>query len=159
MTDDDNATESTYLVTHADGESAVLKDVHSGQVHTLSSNPGLDESDVVEGSVAPDPPLEVTYKVVEVASRRTIPIEESDEPPTTHEREIAADQPAGELTQEPRAGEGEIHVLTVPEETTNDAAADVIEDAETTRSRAARLGVNRVEVRSEPGVVSIRYMP
>jgi hypothetical protein len=36
---------------------------------------------------------------------------------------------------------------------------DVIDDREGTLSRAARLGVNRVEVRSEPGVVAVRYLP
>jgi len=35
----------------------------------------------------------------------------------------------------------------------------VLADREATLSRAARLGVARVEVRSEPGVVSVRYMP
>jgi len=49
--------------------------------------------------------------------------------------------------------------LTPPEEDTADAVSDVIDDREATLSRAARLGVNRVEVRSEPGVVSVRYMP
>lgn len=151
--------EGTFLVTHVEEESAVLKDVHDGQVHTLSTNPGLDAEDVVEATVAPDPPLEVTYQVVEVADRRRVVIEESDEPPTAQEREIAADQPVGDLTREPRAGDGEIHVLTVPEETTEEAVSDVIDDREGTLSRAARLGVNRVEIRSEPGVVSVRYMP
>lgn len=151
--------EGTFLVTHAEEESAVLKDVDDGQVHTLSSNPGLDVDDVVEATVSPDPPLEVSYQVVEVASRRTIALEESEEPPTAQEREIAADQPVGELTREPRAGDGEIHVLTVPEGATEDAVSDVVDDREGTLSRAARLGVARVEVRSAPGVVSVRYMP
>lgn len=159
MTDAETGKESVFLVTHADDDDAVLKDVHDGQVHTLSDNPGLDEADVIEGRVAPDPPLEVSYRLVEVESRRAVAIEESREPPTTQEREIAADQDVGELTTEPRAGEGEIHVLTVPEKGTEQAVADVIEDREATLSRAARLGVNRVEVRSEPGVVSVRYMP
>jgi hypothetical protein len=151
--------ESTFLVTHVEPDSAVLKDVHDGQVHTLSSNPGLDVDDAVEATVAPDPPMEVTYRVIEVAARRRLSIEESDEPPTVHERDLAAETPTGELAREPRAGEGEIHVLTPPESDTEDAVADVIEDREVTLSRAARLGVNRVEIRSEPGVVSVRYMP
>lgn len=151
--------ESTFLVTHAEDDSAVLKDVHAGQVHTLSSNPGLQADEVVECTVAPDPPMEVTYQVIEVAERYSVTIEESREPPTTQEQDIAGDQPIGEITKEPRAGEGEIHVLTVPEETTESAVADIVEDRETTLSRAARLGVERVEVRSAPGVVSVRYMP
>jgi len=137
----------------------VLKDVHDGQVHTLRSNPGLAADDVVEATVAPEPPMDVTYRIVEVAERRGLSIEESPEPPTVHERELAAETPTGELAREERAGTGEVHVLTPPADDTEQAVEDVIDDREGTLSRAARLGVNRVEVRSEPGVVSVRYLP
>ena len=156
---DGDAKGSTFLVTHADAESAVLKDVHDGQVHTLASNPGVEVDDAIEGELCPDPPLEVSWQLVEIDERRALSIEESAEPPTQQERELAAAQPVGELTREPRAGIGEIHVLTVPDEGTTDAVDSVVEDQEGTLSRAARLGVNRVEIRSEPGVVSIRYLP
>lgn len=151
--------EGTFLVTHAAEDSAVLKDVEGGQVLTLSSNPGLKADEIVECTVAPDPPMNVTFQVVEFEERRQICIEQSDEPPTTQEQDIASDQSVGEVTKEPRAGEGEIHVITVPEDTTEAAVTDVVEDRETTLSRAARLGVERVEVRAAPGVVSVRYMP
>ncbi|MFB6128020.1 MAG: DUF5812 family protein [Halolamina sp.] len=162
MTDDtDDAREGTFLVTHADEDSAVLKDVDEGQVHTLSDNPGVETHDAVEGTVAPEPPMEVTWRLVEIAGRRSLSLAESAEPPTQQERAIAADQDVGELTREPRAGDGEIHVITVPddEDETRDAVADILDDEEATLGRAARLGVARVEVRSEPGVVSVRYMP
>ncbi|TQQ80664.1 DUF5812 family protein [Halonotius roseus] len=151
--------ESTFLVTHADDESAVLKDVHDGQVHTLASNPGVEVDDAIEGTVAPDPPMEVSWQLTEIDERRSLSIAESEEPPTAREQELAADQPVGELTTEPRAGTGELHVLTVPEDDTATAVDDVLEDREATLSRAARLGVNRVEIRSAPGVVSVRYLP
>lgn len=154
-----NEKESTFLVTHVESDSAVLKDVHDGQVHTLGSNPGLAVDDAVEATVAPDPPLEVTYQVIEVDERRSLSIDRSDEPPTVQERELAADLQPGELAREPRAGVGEIHVLCPPEGGTEDAVDDVLEDREGTLSRAARLGVNRVEIRSEPGVLSVRYLP
>jgi hypothetical protein len=149
---------STFLVTHAEGDSAVLKDVHDGQVHTLSSNPGVEEADAVEATVAPEPPMNLTWSVVEVEERRQLTTERSEEPPTVQERELAAEQEVGEIAREERAGTGEIHVLTVPPEETEDAVEDVLDD-EGTLSRAARLGVSRVEVRSEDGVVSVRYMP
>lgn len=152
-------TEGTFLVTHAEAESAVLKDVDAGQVHTLSENPGVTEGDVVDATLAPEPPMEVTWAVVEVADRRSLSVERSDEPPTARERDLAADQSVGEVAREPRAGTGEIHVLAVPEGETDAAVADVVED-EGTLARAARMdGVNRVEVRSEPGLVSVRYLP
>ena len=157
MTDDSK--ESTFLVTHADADSAVLKDVHDGQVHTLTSNPGVEVDDAIEGTVAPDPPMEVSWQLTDIDERRSLSIAESEEPPTAREQELAADQPVGELTTEPRAGTGELHVLTVPEADTADAVDDVLDDRETTLSRAARLGVNRVEIRSAPGVVSVRYLP
>lgn len=159
MSDIEGATEGTFLVTHADDESAVLKNVDSGQVHTLSSNPGVEQEDAIEGTVAPEPPLEVTAELVEVEERRPLRLEESREPPTTQEREIAENQEVGELTRTERAGIGELHIICVPEEETEAAVQDVLDDREATLSRAARLGVNRVEIRSEPGLVSVRYLP
>ena len=155
---DDAAREGCFLVTHADEDSAVLKDVDRGQVHTLADNPGVEAGDVLEGAVEPEPPMEVTYTLVEVEARRHLTVEESPEPPTTQEQDLAADQPEDEVARRERAGTGELHVLTVPEGETEAAVADVLED-EATLARAARLGVERVEVRSEPGVVSVRYLP
>jgi len=155
----DETKESTFLVTHADDDSAVLKDVHDGQVHALTTNPGVDVDDAVEGAVAPDPPLELSWQLVAVDERRSLSIDESEEPPTAHEQSLAADQAVGELTREPRAGVGELHVITVAEEKTAAAVADILADREPTLSRAARLGVNRVEIRAKPGVISVRYLP
>lgn len=154
----DEQTEGTFLVTAADDGSAVLKDVDDGQVHPLASNPDVERGDVVEGVVASDPPLNVAWRLVEANERRSLAVAESDEPPTAQARELAADQAAGELTRRERAGEGELHVVSVPADDTADAVADVLDD-EATLARAARLGVARVEVRSEPGVVVVRYVP
>ncbi len=151
--------EGTFLVTAVDDDSVVLKDVHDGQVLALSSNPGVERFDAVDGVVEADPPLGVSWTLVEVEERRSLSVERSDEPPTGKSRDIAADQPVGELSRYERAGTGEVHVITVPEEDTDQSVDDVVEDEETIFSRAARLGVSRVEVRSEPGVVSVRYVP
>ena len=156
---DDGEHDGTFLVTHADDGSAVLRDVDSGRVYTLSSNPGVAEGEAVEGVVAPDPPMNVSWQLVEVEERRHIAIEESEEPPTRRSLDLAADQAVGELTRTERAGTGEIHVISVSEGDTDQAVADVLDDADTGRTRAARLGVNRVEIRSAPGVVAVRYMP
>jgi hypothetical protein len=156
---EDERVEGTFLVTAADEDSAVLKNVDTGQVHTLSSNPGVERHDAVTGVVAPDPPMNVSYQLVDIESRWGLTIELSNESPTADSRDVADSQPAGELTRKERAGTGEIHVITVPEGETDQAAADVADDAENTLSRAARLGVNRVEIRTAPGVVVVRYMP
>ena len=156
MTDGSKA--GTFLVTGADDGAAVLRDVHDGQVHTLSENPGLSEGEVVVATVAPEPPMEVTWTVEELTSQREIPVGESPEPPTKQAREIAGEQSVGEMTRQERAGEGELHVITVPDEETEQATADVLED-EATLTQAAKLGVARVEVRAADGVVSVRYLP
>jgi hypothetical protein len=156
---DADRTEGTFLVTAAEESSAVLREVETGQIHTLSSNPGVEHGDVVEGVVASDPPMHVSYRLVETDARRSIPIEHSPEPPTARSVELAGEQAVGELSREPRAGEGEVHVLTVAEDGTDAAVDDVLDDPDQLRARAARLGVNRVELRSSPGVVSIRYLP
>jgi hypothetical protein len=149
----------TFLVTAADDDSAVLADVKDGQVHTLAGNPGVEVGEAVEGTVAPEPPLEVAWQLVDVADRWTISVEESEESPTTFAHDLAAEQAVGELTRRERAGTGEIHVLTVADAETEAAVADVLDDADGLRSRAARLGVERVVVRSAPGVVCVRYLP
>ncbi|QLG63996.1 hypothetical protein HUG12_05975 [Halorarum salinum] len=137
----------------------MLRDVDSGQVHALSSNPGLEAGEAVEGTLAPDPPMNVSWQVVEVGERHELSLSESDEPATGHALEVAAEQDVGELTRVERAGTGELHVVSVPEGETEDAVTDVLEDRDATLARAARLGVRRVEVRSAPGVVVVRYLP
>jgi hypothetical protein len=150
--------EGTFLVTTAEDEAATLRDVHDQQVITLADNPGIEAGEVLEATVAPEPPLEVAYQITAVESRRTIPVERSEMSPTSMEREMAAEQSEGDVARRERAGEGEIHVLTVPTDRTDQAAADVVDD-QTTLERAARLGVERVEVRAADGVVSVRYLP
>ncbi|PSP82510.1 hypothetical protein BRC83_08945 [Halobacteriales archaeon QS_1_68_17] len=148
----------TFLVTEADEETAVLRDVDGGQVHALAENPGVEAGEVVDATVEAEPPLEVAWRVVELEDRRTVTVEESPEPPTRQEQQLAADQPVGGVTRQERAGDGELHVLTVPEDDTEQAVADVRDDP-AIRERAARLGVERVEIRSRAGVVSVRYLP
>ena len=150
--------EGTFVVTEADPESAILRDVNDGQIHTLGSNPGLAVGEAIEATLAPEPPMEVVWDVEETTRQFSVSVEESAEPPTQQALDLAADQPVGEVATRERAGTGEVHVLTVPEENTEAAVADVLDD-DATVERAARIGVERVEIRSEPGVVSVRYLP
>ncbi|QLG50254.1 DUF5812 family protein [Natrinema halophilum] len=150
----------TFVVTHAETESAIVRDVDTAQVHTLASNPGLEVHDVLEATVAPEPPLEVAWEVIDVAERRSIELVDSDLEPTQHATELAAEAEIGDLVREERAGTGEIHVFCVPEEEVVSAAQDVLEDDETV-ARAARLEAVRVEVRhsADDEAVSVRYLP
>jgi hypothetical protein len=156
MTDD--AIQGTFFVASADEGTAVFHDVSTGQIHTLAENPGVDAGEVVEATIETQPPMETVWTAVDVSGQRTIPVERSSEPPTRQERNLAAEQSVGEVTTRERAGEGEIHVITVPDERTDQAAQDVLDD-EATVTRAARLGANRVEVRAADGVLSVRYLP
>ncbi|MFB6269352.1 MAG: DUF5812 family protein [Halobacterium sp.] len=155
MTDEKTA---TFLVTSADDESAVLSDVEDAQVHTLSENPGVEEGDVLEATVAPEPPMNVTYSVVDVEARKQIPVEATNESPTQQAREMAAGLDVGELETTERAGVGEVHVLRVPEDGVEDTVEDVRTDEQTV-ARAARIGIERVEIRAGDDFVSVRYLP
>ncbi|WP_324665299.1 DUF5812 family protein [Haloarcula sediminis] len=150
--------EGTFLVTHADEASVTLRDVVDSQVLTLSENPGLEAGTVIEATLEAEPPMEVTYTVADLAAEREIPVEVVDLEPTAQAKDAAADQPVGELTTRERAGTGEVHVLTVPDGETAATAEEVAADEETV-ARAGRLGVDRVEIRTADGVVSVRYLP
>ena len=149
-----------FVVSHADEDSAVLKAVDGGQVHTLASNPDLTADDVVTATIEPEPPMEVTWRVVGIEERHTLDIGRSPEPPTELAYEIADGQPVGEVTRRERAGEGELHVLTLDPSSVEAAAEEVAAD-EATRTVAARVGARRVELRfdDDAGVLSVRYLP
>lgn len=146
----------TFLVTAADDATVELADVDDGQVLALSSNPGLEADDVVEGSVAPDPPLGVSWSLVSVDRRYRIAVEAVDEPPSERARALADGLAVGELVRDAN-DEGQLHVLSVPPAETAAVIEDVVDDEATTR-RAARLGARRVEVRGADGVVGVRYL-
>ncbi len=149
--------QGTFHVTEADDDAAVLRDVTDSQVHTLADNPGVEAGTMVEATLEPEPPIDVVWHA-EVDRTFEVSVSRSEEPPTQRARETAADQSVGEITRHERAGTGEVHVLTVPDGETDAAATDVVDD-EATVERAASIGVERVEVRVEPGVVSVRYLP
>lgn len=157
------AKEGTFLVAHADETAPVLRDVRDGQVLTLAGPPDLSdgplrEDEVIQGRVVPASALAVAWHLETVENRWTVTVSRPDEPPTALARELAADRDVGELARRERAGEGELHVLSVPADRTEQAADEVAAEAATVE-RAARLGVARVEVRAGEGVVSVRYLP
>jgi hypothetical protein len=145
----------TFLVTAADDDSAVVRDVAGGQVHTLASNPGVEAGDVLEATVAPEPPLEVTWTVEAVSERRSIPVGRVGDAPGDAARAAAADLDPGEVATL-EAEDAETHVIAVSPGDAADAAADVVAD-EAARAEAARLDAVRVEVRAGEDLVAVRY--
>lgn len=149
----------TFLATAVDDAAAVLQDVERGRIHTVTDPPDdLAAGDAVVGRVEPIGPMGVRWRLASVEDRFAVTVVESDEPPTAHARGLAPETP-GDLVRRERAGTGELHVLGVPADRTDAAVADVLDDETGLRERAARLGVSRVEVRSEPGLVCVRYLP
>jgi len=154
-------TTATFLVTEADADSAVLRDVDTGQIYTLADNDaGYEPEMVVGATVAPVPPMEVTHEVIEEDYARVVDVVDTDLSPTRQAYETAETLAVGEVERIEREGTGELHVLAVPPADTEGAARDVVED-EHTIARAARVGAVRVEVRrdAEEGVLNVRYLP
>jgi len=147
----------TFVVLRADDATAMLRS-SEGQVVTLDL--GDREHDLVRGVVLTGTvaagPAGVTYRLEEVDRRRHVEVIDSDLRPTTRSRQAAEDLPEGDVERFERAGDGEVHVLSVPDP---DAAADDVLDDDATLERAARLGAVRVEVRRGEELVSVRYLP
>lgn len=144
--------EGTFVVTHAGAGSAVVRDAETAQVHTLETNPGVETGDVVEAALEPVPPLEVTWRAT-VETRQTPTVERVGERPPDRAFDAVAGADPGTATE---LDDG-THVIAVPVDDTEDAAADVATD-ESTLARAARLGADRVEVRAADGVVAVEYL-
>lgn len=152
---DDAPVTGTFLVTAADDGSALLSAVDGGRVHPIAGDTDLEVGEVVDGTLEPESPLGVTWRLAAVTARwrPTIESVEDDPGPSAHEAVAAAS--VGQLERVP-VDDGELHVLSVDPDRTDAAVEDVLAD-ETTRWIAARLGARRVEVRSEAGLVAVRY--
>ncbi|SDJ63188.1 hypothetical protein SAMN05216226_106111 [Halovenus aranensis] len=152
----------TFYVKYAQDESVTLHEVDTAQICTLIENPGLKRHEIIEGTVKQQPPMGVSYLIEELDDQYSIPVEHSSEAPTTHVYEIATEElDEGDAIAIEREGKGEIHILNVDAEQTEDTVAELRDD-ETTYKNAARYSdVSRVEIRTDDddGVVSIRYMP
>ena len=144
----------TFLVTESDSSSAVVRDVADGQIHALSANPGFDRGDVVEATLAPDPPLELTWTVEAVDARRSVAVEASEERPPDRAFEAAPDESGAAVTIDDGGATVDVLAVTVGE--TDAAVEDVLTD-DATLTRAARLGASRVTVRGADGVIAVRY--
>jgi len=149
---------SRFYVKHTEDVAVTLHEIDSEQIYTLIENPGLETHQILDATITENPPLGVSYVLEEIHSQETIPVEYSDEPPTRQVQQIVTDMEHGQAVAIEREGEGEIHVLHVDPDDTAETA-EGIDDDETTYKNAARYGIERVEVRTDEGIVSIRYLP
>jgi len=160
--DDDGPEQATgtFYVKHTEDVSATLHEVDTGQIFTLIQHPELERHEIIEASLIAQPPMEVSYLIETLESRRTVPVERSSQTPTQQVQKAGTRMDAGEAVAIPREGEGEIHILSVEPDRTDRTAEEVLDD-EMTYKNAARYDIDRVEVRSDAdqGLVSIRYLP
>jgi hypothetical protein len=149
-----------FYVKHTEDVAVTLHEVNTGQIFTLVENPDLEVHQILDATLKENPPLGVSYVIDELHEQQTIPVEYSDEPPTTQVQKLVTDMETDQAAAIEREGEGEIHVIHVDPEQTSEAA-EPLDDDETTYKNAARYGVERVEIRTdeEAGIVSIRYLP
>jgi len=149
-----------FYVKFAEDAAATLHEVNSGQIYTVIQHPEFERHEVVQATLVAVPPMEVSYTVDELHSRRTVPVETSPERPTRHVRDVADDLEEGEAVAIDREGEGEIHILRVAPERTEGTVDELTAD-EMPYKNAARYGVERVEIRADEdeGVVAVRYLP
>jgi len=161
--DDDEEMETEtgrFYVKHTEDVAVTLHEIDTQQIFTLVENPDLAAHQILDATIQENPPLGVSYVVDEIHEVRTIPVEYSDEVPTSQVQTLVTDMEYDQAAAIEREGEGEIHVIHVEPDQTEAAAAGLDED-ETTYKNAARYGVDRVEIRTDEdeGIVSIRYLP
>lgn len=152
----------TFYVKYAQERSVTLHDVHTAKICTLVENPGFERHEIVEATLAAQPPMGVSYLVEELDAHYAIPVEVSAESPTEQVVEVATNElDIGDAIAIEREGKGEIHVVRVEPDETATAAGELVDDEMTYKNAARYDGVERVEVRTDDdrGVVSIRYLP
>ena len=152
----------TFYVKYAQEMAVTLHDVDTAQICTLIENPGFERHDIVEGTLAAQPPMGVSYLVEELDAHYSVPVEASPEAPTKQVRDIATtDLAVGDAMAIEREGKGEIHILRVEPDQTAQTVEDLLDDEMTYKNAARYSDVERVEIRTDEdlGVVSIRYLP
>ena len=151
----------TFYVKYAQEKSVTVHEVDTAQICTLVENPGFERHEIIEGTLAAQPPMGVSYLVEELDAHYSVPVETSPESPTQQVRNVAGELDAGDAVAIEREGDGEIHIIRVDSERTA-AVAEEPHDDEMTYKNAARYDhVERVEIRTDEGegIVSVRYLP
>jgi hypothetical protein len=148
-----------FVVIAADAQTLVLRAVDSARVLTLIDPPELDRWTVLDATLESADALGVTMRAVMVEDHFTVEVVTQDERPTTRSRAAAAALPAGGSTFLPRQDAGGTDVIALADADHTAARQQMAADLEPIVLRAARLDVRRVELRSTPGVLSVRYLP
>ena len=157
--DTDTPLDGRFVVMATDAESLLLRAVASAQVLTLVDPPDLARWTVLDATLVPADALGVTVRAEGLEDHFTIDIISQDERPTARSRETAAALTAGTSTFLPRMDAGGTDVIALADTDHTAAREAMAADVESLVIRAARLDARRVELRSTPGVLSVRYLP
>lgn len=144
----------TFLVIDSDGESGVLQDVTTSQIHPLGTAPPVPVGSAFQGTIAPDPPLEVVWTIESLTDHWEITVSLLDEPLTDSARAVGAQTESGTVGIDHSPTDGERHII--PTTDPEGAAADLRDDRQP-RRQAAKLGADRVEIRVGEDLVSLYY--
>lgn len=146
-----------FVVVEAD-ESVVLRSVGSGQVFTLSNNPGVESTAVLDATLVPQQPLGLTHTVASIEAARTVPVRLSADPPSDPAQSAGASLAPGESAAPGHPDGGVLHVIGVAPDSAA-ARARALKEDDSLRVTAARHGLFTVEIRwsESSGFVTVRY--
>ncbi|MDR9411787.1 MAG: DUF5812 family protein [Haloquadratum sp.] len=148
-----------FVVLAADADALMLRAVDSARVLTLIDPPAFDRWTVLDATLVSADALGLTMRAAAVEDHFTVALVAQDERPTTRSRAAAATLPAGGSTFLPRQDAGGTDVIALAAADHTAARQQLAADVEPIVLRAARLDVRRVELRSAPGVLTVRYLP
>jgi len=157
--DPNSPIDGRFVVTATDAESLMLRAVASAQILTLVDPPDLPRWTVLDATLVPADGLGVTVRIGTLREHFRVDIVSQDERPTARSRETAASLTAGASSFLPRADAGGTDVIALADTDHTEARAAMAADVASLVNRAARLDVRRVELRSAPGLLSVRYLP
>ncbi len=144
----------TFLVIDSDDENGVLQDVTTSQIHPLGTAPPVPVGSALQGTIAPEPPLEVVWTIESLSDHWEIAVVLCDEPPADTARTVGAQTESGTVGIDQSPADGERHVI--PTADPDGTAADLRDDRQP-RRQAAKLGADRVEIRAGDDLVSLYY--
>jgi len=148
-----------FVVTAADAESLMVRGVDSAQVLTVTDPTDLDRWTVFDATLEHADTLGLTMRATSIDHQFMVQIDDQEERPTSRSRSVVTSLDAGASTFLPRQDAGGTDVIALADADHVAARRTMAADVEPVVMRAARLDVSRVELRSAPGILSVRYLP
>lgn len=148
-----------FVVTVADEATLLMRGVDSAQVLTVTDPTDLERWTVVDATLVHADALGLTMRAASIDHQFMVQVVEQEERPTSRSRSVVTSLDAGASTFLPRQDAGGTDVIALADADHIAARRTMAADLEPLVMRAARLDVRRVELRSAPGILSVRYLP